>query len=119
MKVEYLINQAKKYLPLLSDNFTDNIDIKEVDVKDGLFTVTLEKNLNIKIGEEAIFFVRNIPTRIDIESITKIKNDEAILITKQNHNQTKDPEKDYHVFINIQNCLDELYNKNYLVSTKL
>lgn len=111
MKVEYLINQAKKYLPLLSDNFTDNIDIKEVDVKDGLFTVTLEKNLNIKIGEEAIFFVRNIPTRIDIESITKIKNDEAILITKQNHNQTKDPEKDYHVFINIQNCLDELYNK--------
>ena len=93
MKVEYLINQAKKYLPLLSDNFTDNIDIKEVDVKDGLFTVTLEKNLNIKIGEEAIFFVRNIPTRIDIESITKIKNDEAILITKQNHNQTKDPEK--------------------------
>ena len=111
MKVEYLINQAKKYLPLLSDNFTDNIDIKEVDVKDGLFTVTLEKNLNIKIGEEAIFFVRNIPTRIDIESITKIKDDEAILITKQNHNQTKDPEKDYHVFINIQNCLDELYNK--------
>lgn len=111
MKVEYLVNQAKRYLPLLTDKFSDNIKIKKVEVVEGQFTVTLSEDINIKKGEEAIIFVKNIPLKIDIESIDKISSEEAILITKQNHNQTKNPTLNYKVYINIQGCGDKLYNK--------
>lgn len=110
MKVEYLVNQAKKYISYLTDNFSDTIKIKKVEVVNGLFTITTEEDLNAKKGDEAVLFLKNIPIRIDIDSIEKISSDEAIMITKQNHDQTKDPKKKYKVFIDIQGCKDELYN---------
>lgn len=110
MKVEYLVNQAKKYVSYLTDNFSDTIKIKKVEVINGLFTITTEEDLNAKKGDEAVLFLKNIPIRIDIDSIEKISSDEAIMITKQNHDQTKDPKKKYKVFIDIQGCKDELYN---------
>lgn len=110
MKVEFLVNQAKKYLPLLTDMFSDKIYIQKVEVIDGLFTVTTKEDLKLEKDTEAVFFIQNIPLRIDIEKIEKIKSDEAFLYSKQNHNQTKDPSKKDKVFINIQGCEDNLYN---------
>lgn len=113
MKVDFLVNQAKKYVPLLCNNFSETNKIKKVVVENGLFTVETEENLNIDKNSDAIFYITGIPLQIDIESIQKISKTEAIMITKQNHDQTKNPNKPYQkkVYIKIQGCSDELYNE--------
>lgn len=110
MRVENLINQAKLYLPYLDGRFADNFIIKKVIVENGVFTIITEKELPVKSGEEVIVFLKDIPLKINVKSIEKIKNNEALLKTIQKHDQTKDPRKDYKVYINIQDCSDSYYN---------